>query len=152
MDGRGRVQAVLAEFARGIELDGLELDANDSCRLSFDGELLVDIDFDPAGQRVVLSAPLGCPAPGAEAEVCEAALRSNALWQAAEAVVGRDGAGRELVLLRHLAVAELDGAMFEGALARFVEAARGWRGLIREAAPGRAVPAPSGYDGLSIRV
>lgn len=76
---RERAQEVLAEFTRGIELEELSLDENDSCRLSFDGEMLVDIDLDSARQRLVLSAHLGRPGREVEADVCEAALRSNAL-------------------------------------------------------------------------
>jgi hypothetical protein len=94
----------------------------------------VDIDFDPAKERLVLSASLGRPSQEAERDVCEAALRNNALWQVADAVVGRDGPGSEFVLLRHLSAAELDRPRFEASLASLIEAARGWRSMIQQTA------------------
>jgi hypothetical protein len=152
MSGRQRAQEVLTEFARSIELEELTLDGNDSCRLSFDGEILVDIDFDSVRERLVLGAQLGHPNAGAEADICRAALRFNALWQTTDAVIGCEGADGGFVLLRQLPAAELDRAGFEVALASVLEAARGWHRLIQEAVPSQAAASPALHHGFSIRV
>jgi hypothetical protein len=152
MDAKAQAQAILSEFARGIELEELSLDERDSCRLAFDRDLLVDIDYDPQGQRFVLSGALGSPAEAAARDVYEAALRGNALWPEGAGTIAIDGASGQLVLLREVAVPPLDGRSLALILGGFVEAARGWRELVAGAAERPAAAAPEqGVGEFAIR-
>jgi hypothetical protein len=45
MGAREEAQAVLADFAPGLELERQSLDKNDSCQVGLDNDLLVYIDY-----------------------------------------------------------------------------------------------------------
>lgn len=154
MDARAEVQEILSEFARSIELEELSLDDNDSCRLGFDGDLFVDIDYDAVEHRLMMSTNLGSPPAASAADTYEAALRNNALWTERVATIAIDGATGQLMLLQPVAAGRLDAQAFAARLEGVVQAARGWRALVARAAadPDETSPAGQDVDGFAIKV
>lgn len=83
------------------------------------GEPLL-VEWAPAPARLVLTVPLGQPAPGRELLACQTALAYNAEWQHNDGVrVARDPDEGDLLLMTDLSAAALDDEPLSDALARF---------------------------------
>lgn len=138
------VRRLLAEFGEDLGLDGFALDGAGHCRLLFDGELEVDIDYDPQPHLLRLTARLGRPRPEALGDLCEALLRANGFMHDTGIALGMeaaaDGAG-QILQLAVLPLAGLDRAGFEARLEGFARMGLDWRLAVAAAGPATDRPA-----------
>lgn len=119
---RDRIDRLLAEFGERLELEGLALDEEGVAQLALD-DVLVTLEHDEAGGRLVMTAPLGEPR-GDRAEAYGRLLDANLFWSGTDgATLARERASGMVVMMRALPVAGLDPDGFEGALRGFVDAA-----------------------------
>ena len=141
------VRRLLAEFGQGLGLDGFALDDAGHCRLLFDGELEVDIDYDPRLHLLRLTGRLGRPRPEALGDLYEALLRANGFMHETGMALGMEGAADgsgQILQLAALPLAGLDQAAFEARLEGFARMGLDWRRAVASAVPlmDRAAPAP----------
>ncbi len=105
------------------------------------------VEWAPAPPRLVLTAPLGQPAPGHELLACQTALTYNAQWQHNGGVrVARDPDEGDLLLMTELQAAALADEPLTDALARFGAVRALWvlalQGMAQEPMPPEAALAP----------
>jgi hypothetical protein len=154
---RDQLQRVLGDLGRTVGLVSLALDENDSCALLFDETIRVDLDYDDAGERLVLSARLGPPPAGDARELQAVLLRMNGFWRELDLSMALDPASGEVMQLRQVPVAGLDLTRLQNTLAAFVVAAENNVRLVRlgdgtAAAKAEPAPTPRGLADFAIRV
>jgi hypothetical protein len=141
---RHTVQGLLGEFGRTIGLDDLELDEDDYCALLIDDSLVINMEFDDAGNKLVLYSLIGEPA-GERTAAYDRLLRANYLGRetgAASLSLHPDGKG--VVLSQWLPMPGLDGKRFTTELERFVNQTEAWtKRLPQLAASSEGEPAPA---------
>ncbi|MEL6317623.1 MAG: type III secretion system chaperone [Pseudomonadota bacterium] len=94
-------------------------------------ELAVSIDYDAAGERLVLGAELGAPPKEREAEVHARLLDYNLGWSEHGGVrMARDPHGGDIVQLYDLPLHHLDAERLQNTLATFIETATAMRALV----------------------
>lgn len=151
MDKRALASQLLANLGATLTVGPLALDeATQSCVLVFDGDLILNIEYDDTQSRLVLSCYLEeLPRSGAEPLLREL-LAANLYWHRTQgATLGlEEGTGGVILTYGH-GVSELDGPGFEAAVENFMNQAERWRRRIADAAtsePGSDLPhpAPSG--------
>lgn len=137
MATRNQVEAAIRQFAQAVRLDGLALDAADSCSVMIEDRVQVDLFFDEAEGRLVLESLVGVlPRSGRTAMLLELA-RGNRLGAATRGGTLAIGPDDEIVLMRQLPHAELDYALLEQALVEQIETADRFKELV-EAGSARA--------------
>lgn len=153
MNAREHVDLALAEVGSRIGLDGMRLEEDGSAVLMLD-EIVVNLELDEAGDRLLMYASLGRPAGGREA-LYEALLRGNFLWGATGGATLSLDPGEGDVMLQQAATAStLDGAALEALLEDFANAAESWAGRVaagdddEEAGGGTATGRPDGHEPL----
>lgn len=123
MATRQQVEAAIAAFATAARINGLALDAQDSCSVMIQERVQVDLIFDEAAGRLVLESTLGVlPRSGRTAMLLELA-RGNRLGAATRGGTLAIGPDDEIVLMRELPHAELDYPLLEQALVEQIETA-----------------------------
>lgn len=144
MSDRHTVQGLLGEFGRTIGLDGLELDEDDYCALLIDNSLVVNMEFDEAGKKLVLYSLIGEP-NGERTAAYDQLLRANYLGrETGAASLGLHPDGKGVVLSQWLPMHGLDGERFTTELERFVNQTEAWTKRLPELganAGGKAAPA-----------
>lgn len=129
-----QVQQILAEFGRGIGLDGLALDANGYCCLGFD-EVVVNIEWVPRSEQLMLYCHLGFAPAQAEAAWYRELLEANHFFRGTGgATLGVDPATQAVALVQPLALAALTPARLEAELQGFVDGAEAWVQRLRSPA------------------
>lgn len=135
MDKRTLAQDLLTQLGNTLTVGPLTLDERTrSCVLVFDGNLVVNIEYDDSTERLVFSSYLAeLPARGAEALLREL-LAANLYWHRTRgATLGlEEGTGGVLLTYAH-AVVDLDGPKLEAVLQTFVQQAERWSRRIEEA-------------------
>ena len=127
---RQQLDQALAQLAAGLGLEDLALDEEGGARLVLD-EVLVQLELDEAGERLILLAPLGEP-EGDPARAYGRLLDANFFWAGTNgAMLAREPASRTIVLLRALPTAGLEGEDLATALAGFVDAAEALKDELR---------------------
>lgn len=152
MDKRTLAQDLLNQLGNTLTVGPLTLDERTrSCVLLFDGDLVINIEYDDSTERLVLASYLAeLPATGAEPLLREL-LAANLYWHRTRgATLGlEEGTGGILLTYAH-AVSDLDGPKLEAVLHNFVHQAERWTTRIQDAsrAPAATVgavdPAPAG--------
>ena len=145
MNKREMAQRLVAGLGRDLGLETLELDARtNSCVLMFQGDLLVNLEYDAATGRLVLSSYLDeVPATGAE-PILRDLMSANLYWHRTQGATLclEEGTGGILLVYGH-AVSDLDAAGLEAVLENFVNQSEAWTariaaqktGLLAQAAP-----------------
>lgn len=131
------VNDLLAEFGRKAGLGSLGLDDQGVCRLSFDGSLIVDLEFDEDAGVLHLYSAVG-PVPAGEREAVYQALLSANLFgrETGGATLALDRGRDEIMLCRALVPDHVDFLAFEAVLAAFVDALAGQRERLNSAPVG----------------
>ena len=138
MADRDTVQQILGDFGKTIGLDGLELDGEGYCCLMIDNDLVINIEFDEPGVRLMLYSKLGRPGPDRLAALTEI-MEANYLGRGTDgATLGIEPGSGAIVLSREVPVAGIDVPGFSNALERFVNMAESWTKRLGEASS----PAP----------
>lgn len=137
MDKRMLADQLVADFGRMLTLPGLALDKeSNSCVLVFDGELLLNIEYDDPAERLVFSIYLDpLPEKGSEALLREL-MSANLYWHRTRgATLGLEEATNGIILAYAREVTALDGASFETLVENLLNEAEKWRARIRGEAP-----------------
>ncbi|MEJ0015041.1 MAG: type III secretion system chaperone [Acetobacteraceae bacterium] len=125
------VQRIIGEFGQTTGIDDLSLDDGGYCCLVIDQDLVINVEFDEAGQRLLLYSAVGRP----DADRLPLLMEANYLGQGTDGgTLGLQPGTGLLVLSREVPVVQLDVPVFHAALERFVNAAETWTGRLREAA------------------
>lgn len=135
MDKRALASRLLADLGNTLTVGPLALDeATHSCVLMFDADLVVNVEYDDALGRLVLSCYLDeLPSEGAEPLLREL-LAANLYWHRTRGATLclEEGTGGVILAYGH-GVSELDGPAFEAVVENFVNQAERWRARIAEA-------------------
>ncbi len=130
MDKQAIARRLVASLGETLTLPGgLQLDeATASCVLVFEGDLIVNIEYDDPAGRLVLSAWLDeLPREGAEPLLREL-LAANLYWHRTRgATLALDEGTNGIILTYGASVAELDAHMFEATVENFVKQAEKWQ-------------------------
>ena len=140
MDKRAMADQAVAEFGNTLTVEGLRLGSEDnSCVLVFDGDLLLNIEFDDESERLVFSIYLEeLPRDNAEPLLREL-MCANLYWHRTRgATLSLEENTGGLMLVYASSVLELDGGAFENIVENLLDQAEAWRKRIaahRESAP-----------------
>jgi hypothetical protein len=145
MDKRDLASRLLADLGNTLTVGPLALDAaTHSCVLVFDENLILNIEYDPGTERLVLSCYLDeLPAEGAEPLLREL-LAANLYWHRTRGATLclEEGTGG-VILAYPCSVTELDSHAFETVVENFANQAERWARRIaqtKQAAPAAATP------------
>ncbi|MDR0646919.1 MAG: type III secretion system chaperone [Puniceicoccales bacterium] len=133
-----RVNDLLKRIGEGLSLPDLCLDENNHCILLFDEKIVLNIDFDEEGSKLVIYAYVGEIPLDCRETVFEKALEGNFFWNETDGgTLGIDKQSQSLVLAKAFdwPLKHIEG--FEDELATFVEVIEKWisriENFIREA-------------------
>lgn len=137
MDKRMLANQLVADFGKMLTLPQLLLDEKtNSCVLVFDGELVLNIEYDPEGERLVFSVFLDVlPQDGAEPLLREL-MGGNLYWHRTRgATLCLEEGTNGIILIYARSVTELDEQSFETLVENFLVQAEKWRARINEFRP-----------------
>jgi len=129
MDKRSLAVKLVANFGTMLTLPELTLDEkSNSCVLLFDGDIVLNIEFDEASGQLILSVYLDeLPMHGGEPLLRELMV-ANLYWHRTDgATLGLEEATNGVILAQARAVTELDDASFEKMVETFVNQAERWK-------------------------
>jgi hypothetical protein len=142
MDKRDLASRLLADLGKTLTVGALALDpVTQSCVLMFDGDLILNIEYDPASERLVLSCYLAeVPAQGAEPLLREL-LAANLYWHRTRGATLclEEGTGG-IILTYACSVTELDSPAFETVVENFMNQAERWSRRVSEAVQAAQAP------------
>lgn len=126
----------IAELGHQIGLPGLALDETGRCRVNFDGDLSIDLESEPGGRSLRLSAPATpLPAGQCSSEVLELLLRANAFGTSTGGAHFSLSRTDGQVLFEHrLDMRTLDFGSFTLGVESFVNHLEGWQMKLAAAA------------------
>ena len=148
MDKRAMADQAVAEFGNTLTVEGLRLGKEDnSCVLVFDGDLLLNIEFDEESERLVFSIYLEeLPRENVEPLLREL-MCANLYWHRTRgATLCLEESTGGLMLIYASSVLELDGGAFENIVENLLDQAEAWRKRVagyRDRAPAFAPTAMS---------
>lgn len=134
MDKRAMADQAVAQFGNLLTVEGLRLGAEDnSCVLVFDGDLLLNIEFDEASERLVFSIYLDELPRDNAAPLLRELLGANLYWHRTRGATlcleeNTDG----LLLVHASSVLELDNGAFETLVENLLDQAEYWRRRVTE--------------------
>ena len=153
MDKRDLASQLLAHFGNTLTVGVLTLSPEtNSCVLVFDENIVLNIEFDPHSERLVLSCYLGeLPRENAEPLLREL-MGANLYWHRTRGATLclEEGTGG-VILTYPCSVTELDGPAFERVVENFVNQCENWSrrvaagGAKADAAPGIDFSGPASY-------
>lgn len=156
MDKRNLALKLIANFGNMLTLPELTLDEkSNSCVLLFDGDIVLNIEFDDASGQLILSVYLDeLPMHGAEPLLRELMI-ANLYWHRTDgATLGLEEATNGVILAQARGVTELEDASFEKMVETFVNQAERWKKRISGAKTDHALPEtarmPSSTEGARI--
>jgi hypothetical protein len=133
MATRAQVDKALTEFGGSAGIAGLALDETDSCSLLINDDIQIDLQLDEAGGRLVLESVLGALPEARASATLLRLLHGNRLGIATNGGTLALGPANEIVLLRELRPAALDGPTLVRAIEQQAESARDWRQVLEDA-------------------
>ena len=143
MAERETVQQIIGDFGRTVGFEDLELDAEGYCCLVIDNDLVINIEFDEPGARLMLYSKVGRPGPDRPKALTEI-MQANYLGRGTGgATLGLQPESGAIVLSREVPVAGLDVPGFSTALERFVNMAEAWSRRLAEPSSPAQPPAAS---------
>lgn len=121
-----QAQQVLADFGRGIGLEGVAFDDNGYCCLGFDG-VIVNMELVPAARQLMLYAQLGFAPQPADVAFYERLLEANHFFRGTGgATIGVDPATRGIAMVYALPLDQLTPTLLEREVKGFVDIAESW--------------------------
>lgn len=132
---------LLADFARALGLDALNLSAQGTAALLVDGELTLNIEHEDDARRLLLYLSLGLPPASGREALYERLLTANLLGHGSGGGhIGFDPVRGELLLSRSLALDHTDAPALEAAAEALIGAARSLRAEVQGGGSGAAAP------------
>ncbi len=132
MSNRALAEKLITNFGTLLTLPELKLDdVSNSCVLLFDGDIVLNIEYDDTTSQVILSSYLDeLPAEGSEAVLRELMI-ANLYWHRTDgATLGLEDATNGIILAQSRSVTELDDATFEKLVETFVNQTERWKGKL----------------------
>jgi hypothetical protein len=124
---RERVNDLLKRIGEGLSLPDLCLDENNHCILLFDEKIVLNIDFDEEGSKLVIYAYVGEIPLDCREIIFEKALEGNFFWNETDGgTLGIDKQSQSLVLAKAFEWPLKNIEIFEDELATFVEVIEKW--------------------------
>jgi hypothetical protein len=140
---------LVADLGKALKLPHLALDERHCCALGFEGSLLVNLEFDTASERLMLSCWLDeLPASDTERLLRELLAANFFGHRTQGATLSLEEATSGVVLLYAVPVAETDADAFENILDNFLLQAEHWQQRVRSSSHAGAdawkptIPAP----------
>lgn len=131
MNTKQRLSLILGELGQTLGIDDLDLDDNNTCALSFDDRLVVDIQLDENNGNLILLSSLGEIQSDQERNLYAQMLRANFEWSATEGLtLALEPDSSNAVLFCRESFSDLDQSRFEAVLQQFVNAADHWMAVI----------------------
>jgi hypothetical protein len=144
MDKRDLAVKLVANFGSMLTLPELTLDEkSNSCVLLFDGDIVLNIEFDETSGQLILSVYLDeLPQHGGEPLLRELMV-ANLYWHRTDgATLGLEDATNGVILAQARAVTELDDSSFEKMVETFVNQAERWKKHIAATKTGAGASVP----------
>ena len=116
-----KVNELLRHIGEGLSLPDLCLDENNHCILLFDEKIVLNIDLDEEGSKLVIYAYVGEIPLDCREAIFEKALEGNFFWNETDG--GTLGIDKQSQSLQNI-------ELFEDQLASFVEIVEKWIGRI----------------------
>jgi hypothetical protein len=141
MDRQSMARRLVAALGETLTVSGLAFEEpSNSCVLVFDGDLIVNIEYDDPAGRLVLSAWLDeLPKDGAEPLLREL-MAANLYWHRTRgATLALEEGTNGVILTWGASVTELDAHSFETAVENFVNRAEHWRNRMAASAVKAAI-------------
>ena len=150
MASKENVHTLLTKIGQQMDLDEVvEFEEDNLWVLAFPGDLVVEIDYVEAQNRIYLAANLGKPAEEREAEFYKLLLQYNYLWEeTGGARTALDSEG-EVFLVLDLP-ADLEFTELQACLGNFRQTVPSWRSLLSQTSTGAQERAPAEDPDLSI--
>ncbi|MDR1665765.1 MAG: type III secretion system chaperone [Puniceicoccales bacterium] len=124
---RGTINGFLKRIGKGLGIPDLALDENNHCILLFDEKIVLNIDLDEEGKKLVTYAYIGEVPLECRELVLEKALEGNFFWNETDGgTLGIDRQSQSLVLAKAFGLPLKDPKNFEENLASFVEVVEKW--------------------------
>ena len=129
MDKRQLAEKLIANFGAMLTLPELKLDdKSNSCVLLFDGDIVLNIEFDDVSSQMILSAYLDELADSNAETTLRELMVANLYWHRTDgATIGLEESTQGLILAQARSVTELDDASFEKLVETFVNQAERWK-------------------------
>ena len=145
MDIRNKADQLVATLGGTLGIDDLALDEAGYALLVFDGTIVVNMELDPVGERMLFYCFLTQLPEEPPASLLKEALAANLLWHGTQgATLALEEYGNGLTLCHAEALAPLDDNRLEDVLDVFVQTASDWQkkadALLAEA---EELPSPS---------
>lgn len=144
MDKRNLAQKLITNFGAMLTLPELTLDEkSNSCVLLFDGDIVLNIEFDDASGQLILSVYLDELPQSQPESLLRELMVANLYWHRTDgATLGLEEATNGVILAQARGVTELDDGSFEKMVETFVNQAERWKKRIAAAKAG--APAETG--------
>ena len=127
------VNELLRHIGEGLNLPDLCLDDNNHCILLFDEKIVLNMDFDEEGEKLVIYAYIGEIPLECREVIFEKALEGNFFWNETDGgTLGIDKQSQSLVLAKSFSLPLNDFNVFEDQLASFVEIVEKWISRIED--------------------
>ncbi len=127
------VNELLKHIGEGLNLPDLCLDDNNHCILLFDEKIVLNMDFDEEGEKLVIYAYIGEIPLECREVIFEKALEGNFFWNETDGgTLGIDKQSQSLVLAKSFTLPLSDFNVFEDQLATFVEIVEKWISRIED--------------------
>lgn len=138
MDKRNLAQKLITNFGAMLTLPELTLDEkSNSCVLLFDGDIVLNIEFDDASAQIILSVYLDELPPAHAEPLLRELMVANLYWHRTDgATLGLEEATNGVILAQARTVTELDDGSFEKMVEAFVNQAERWKKRIAAAKAG----------------
>ena len=126
-----KVNELLRHIGEGLSLPDLCLDENNHCILLFDEKIVLNIDLDEEGSKLVIYGYVGEITLDCREAIFEKALEGNFFWNETDGgTLGIDKQSQSLVLAKAFSLPLQNIELFEDQLASFVEIVEKWIGRI----------------------
>lgn len=148
MDKRNLALKLISNFGVLLTLPELTLDEkSNSCVLLFDGDIVLNVEYDDPTAQIILSVYLDeLPAGGAEPLLRELMI-ANLYWHRTDgATLGLEDATSGVIMAQARSVTDLDDASFEKMVETFVNQAERWKkriAAVKSSGPEQASFAPA---------
>lgn len=151
MDKRNLAQKLITNFGAMLTLPELTLDEkSNSCVLLFDGDIVLNIEFDDTSAQIILSVYLDELPHLNPDPLLRELMVANLYWHRTDgATLGLEDATNGVILAQARTVTELDDGSFEKMVEAFVNQAERWKKRIAAAKAGApaetAMPVGAAY-------
>ncbi len=124
---KDHVNELLKHIGEGLNLSELRLDDSNHCILLFDEKIVLNIDLDEEGNKMVIYAYIGEIPLECREIIFEKALEGNFFWNETDGgTLGIDKQSQSLVLAKAFPLPLENFNAFEDQLATFVEVVEKW--------------------------